>query len=758
MPHDPNIHEDDPPEQTIPQGPLTFLRWLYGDDAPGWLTISTFDSQPTQWFPADQLEHVAIYCQAIARRYNVYFGLGLRKEQIENGRGESDDVLAIPGFWIELDIRHPVHKKVNLPETLEQAVALVAEAIPLKPSATIDSGYGGHFHWFFRELWRFDSADDRQAAYHLLHRLQATIQAVAKLHGWEVDSTFDLARVLRVPGTYNRNVPDNPRLVTILEAHPDYRYNPSDFDAHLIEVNDPSHQETTRDTYDGELPQVDLQTLKIPAWLKYLIHVGHDPDYVASDSTRSAAEFKALQGLIEAGLDDPTIMSLMLDPRYGISEKPREKGRKWLASDLARAHAKRNGYQSTSASAPEPERSDTSSEGHHTGKMRDTPPTTLADVEQVFKTWLNTPDFGLIRVQLGAIAGNLIEGADPVWLMEIGGSGWGKTEHLQSASGLPFVHVAATLTEAALLSGTPRKDKATNAKGGLLREIGTFGVLILKDFTSILAMHRDQRAAVLAALREVYDGEWTRHVGVDGGRTLPWSGKIGVIAGVTSTIDRHHTVISTMGERFIFYRLEQPDEQQQAQQGLKNVGKEKTMRAALSAAVKALFADLVMPVRPASLSPEEELQLIAWARLSARCRSPIERDSYSREIELIPDPEAPVRLAQILLRLFSGMLAIGVPRPDAWKLIRKVSFDCMPAIRCKVLQFLLLSREPKRSTTDFATQLGYPTETARRALEDLTAHRILVRESQGKGKPDLWALSPLTLSLTNSSPEMSGAE
>jgi hypothetical protein len=371
------------------------------------------------------------------------------------------------------------------------------------------------------------------------------------------------------------------------------------------------------------------------------------------------------------------------------------------------------------------------------------------------KKWLDLPDLGLVRVQLGTIAANLIPDADPVWLMEIGGSGWGKTENLQSASALPFIHVAATLTEAALLSGTPRKEKATDAKGGLLRQMGSFGMLILKDFTSILSMHRDGRAAVLAALREIYDGSWTRHIGVDGGRSLHWEGKIGVIAGVTSTIDRHHTVISTMGERFIFYRLPQPDEEKQAEQGLKNVGKEKVMRAELAAVVKALFANLVVPTTAATLSPKETRQLIAWARLAARCRSPIERDSYSREIELIPDPEAPVRLAQILLRLFTGMLAVGVPRADAWKLIRKVTFDCMPAIRCKILQFLLISPDPQRSTTDVATNLGYPTETARRALEDLAAHTILVRKSQGKGNPDLWKLSALAQQLTGSSPEMS---
>jgi hypothetical protein len=378
--------------------------------------------------------------------------------------------------------------------------------------------------------------------------------------------------------------------------------------------------------------------------------------------------------------------------------------------------------------------------------------TTLAQVEEVFRRWLGLPDIGLLHVQLGTIAGNLLPDADPVWLMEIGGSGWGKTENLQSTSGLPFVHLAATLTESSLLSGTPLKDKAKGTKGGLLRDIGSFGILVLKDFTSILSMHRDARAAVLAALREIYDGRWTRHVGVDGGRKLDWAGKIGVIAGVTSTIDRHHAVISTMGERFIFYRLQKPDEEKQAQQGLKNVGKEKTMRAELADVVKALFASIAVPTTAATLSSSEERQLIAWARLAARCRSPIERDSYSREIELIPDPEAPVRLAQILLRLFTGMLAIGVPRDQAWKHLRKIIFDCMPAIRYKVLQFLLYSHEPARSTTDIATGLGYPTETARRALEDLTAHEILTRTSQGKGKPDLWKLSALATQLIDPVP------
>ena len=85
-------------------------------------------------------------------------------------------------------------------------------------------------------------------------------------------------------------------------------------------------------------------------------------------------------------------------------------------------------------------------------------------------------------------------------------AGGGKTEILGGISRLPDVHPAATVTEAALLSGTSKRDRSATAKGGLLREIGDFGIILAKDFGSVLSMHRDARGAVLAALREIYDG------------------------------------------------------------------------------------------------------------------------------------------------------------------------------------------------------------------------------------------------------------
>ncbi len=159
-------------------------------------------------------------------------------------------------------------------------------------------------------------------------------------------------------------------------------------------------------------------------------------------------------------------------------------------------------------------------------------PRTLAEVLAAFHKWMYLPDEGAVLAAVGAVAANMLDG-DPVWLLIVGPPSGGKSEIVQSTAEIPGVHKAATLTEGALLSGTAARDRASDAQGGLLNEIGSFGVLMMKDFGSVLNQHNDKRAPVLAAMRECFDGSWTRHVGVDGGRTLHWEGKLGLLAGVT---------------------------------------------------------------------------------------------------------------------------------------------------------------------------------------------------------------------------------
>jgi hypothetical protein len=89
----------------------------------------------------------------------------------------------------------------------------------------------------------------------------------------------------------------------------------------------------------------------------------------------------------------------------------------------------------------------------------------------------------------------------------------------------------------------------------------------------------------------------------------------------------------------------------------------------------------------------------------------------------------------------------------------KLALDSMPAIRRAV--FGALPEDGGHVTTsNVAGMLGYPTNTARRALEDLAAHRVVTRHQPGPGLADAWALSEWTRNrlagIAGTVPEMSG--
>ena len=181
-------------------------------------------------------------------------------------------------------------------------------------------------------------------------------------------------------------------------------------------------------------------------------------------------------------------------------------------------------------------------------------PTTLACTVAVFEKWLLLKDPWPVYVTLGAIAANHLPGP-PVWLGLIAPPSSAKTEILNAMLRLPKVELVTTASPAALLSGTPKKQTAQDAKGGLLRKVGSFGILVLKDFTSVLGLQRDNLSGMLDALREIFDGRWVRHLGTDGGKTLRWEGKLGLIFGCTEAYDSHYAIIGVLGDRFLLYRL-----------------------------------------------------------------------------------------------------------------------------------------------------------------------------------------------------------
>lgn len=185
----------------------------------------------------EDINSAAQYAESI-KDGNVYFGLGATKAELPEGkRPTSLQICGIPGFWIDIDIADSgAHKASNLPRTQQDAEELISSVIPrhMPPTILTHSGHGLHAYWLFKEPWIFESEEERVQAAHLLQRFVLSFKFHAAMRGWKLDSVFDLARVLRVPGSINHKVPGMPMTCRIISIQPDAAYMAEDFEPFFV--------------------------------------------------------------------------------------------------------------------------------------------------------------------------------------------------------------------------------------------------------------------------------------------------------------------------------------------------------------------------------------------------------------------------------------------------------------------------------------------------------------------------------------------
>lgn len=363
----------------------------------------------------------------------------------------------------------------------------------------------------------------------------------------------------------------------------------------------------------------------------------------------------------------------------------------------------------------------------------------------------------IIPIITANIIGNRLN-SDPFWLLLVGASSSGKTEFLNMTFGLDFVHPVSDLTTNSFASGMIRNDAETS----LLHTINN-GIMVLKDFTSILSKDHKTRDTLMGQFREVFDGKYDKKTGT--GQNISWSGKVGVIAGVTEVIYRYLEVLSAMGDRFIMYNMKQPDRIKATEKAFENSNKVKEYRQHIQDCFTE-FSTMILDFiddneeildRAVDLDPKVKKEIMDVADFATRARSAVMTDFKSGLVDFVPAPEMPMRMAQQLQVVASSFIIIQMAEELAisptkkvadldmqlkeWhrKILIKIPFDSIPRTRRDVL-IPLAKYKGGVTTAGLATYMDLPTESVKKYLTQVNALGLCTRVKSSGPYGDEWKL------------------
>jgi len=378
-------------------------------------------------------------------------------------------------------------------------------------------------------------------------------------------------------------------------------------------------------------------------------------------------------------------------------------------------------------------------------KDKQTKQTRLDAFKEVCHRWLHIENDEYIDVVFGVVFANRLD-AKPVWLYLVAPPGGGKTEIIQSFARHSTIYALTKLTENTLVSGKITEPGEEDAS--LLPKLHG-KILVIKDFTVILTGRHDKAVEIFGQLRDVYDGSCRGAYGT--GKDTEYKSKFGIIAAVTSVIDKHLHLLSSLGERFLTYRLPKLSEAET---------KARTLLAAENRSVKqqeeelknAAHAVLDLNPEPASISDELKQELAEMAQFVAIARTGIRRDRQTKEIEALPDPEVPTRLVKQFVSLAQGIAMTRERKqvtPDEIRLVAKVAVDSIPPMRTKLLSCLMEVYPNSIHVDNLAQKLRLAESTVRAWLEEL-----YVLEIVDKTKMDFSPVIPYDWKITNKYAEL----
>ncbi len=367
--------------------------------------------------------------------------------------------------------------------------------------------------------------------------------------------------------------------------------------------------------------------------------------------------------------------------------------------------------------------------------------TKLTDIKKKWEEYMVVTDPYIVEVILGTLIGNTIVQRDPLWTMIVAPSSGGKSTFLAPTVACPSVHFLDDLTEKSLLSGYKVKGKEMS----LLKIIGS-GIICFSDFTAILSKNPMSKAEILAQLRLVYDGNFTRRTGTG---EIKWSGKIGCIAACTPDIYFQLEGARSQGERNLYYWMNQPtdDEIVFKQEQVKMSSRE------ISEAMQPLYAEYIQGVIEFSqkygvpdlkMEPEQIAEVNAAAKFCVEAKATVHLDFKTGKPDAIVNKPGVGRDRKMFQTLLHALQLMEAYEKDDYrlsatevtetmvKIVKKCAWSSVSRERRKILEILMRYDTPMTASEIGASDgFGLQKEGVEKYLYSLHAVGLVAKSTDG---------------------------
>lgn len=370
-------------------------------------------------------------------------------------------------------------------------------------------------------------------------------------------------------------------------------------------------------------------------------------------------------------------------------------------------------------------------------------PPTLPDVMKTFKKWLHLANTDGILLMLGCVVSQSMDGP-PVWVFLVGPPGSAKTALLASLNDYDNVYSTSSLTVHALISGANFKE---NSDPSLIPKLDG-KVMVVKDFTSIMAMRDAEKDEIFGILRDAFDGRCGKIFG--NGVERHYVSRFTILAAVTPRIYDLSSNHSALGERFLKFsvgdNLVHASEEAIIAKAIGNINSEAEMNREFQDVVHQFLKRTVRTDVIPSIPKDIEKKIIALAMWGARMRGSVSRDMYKNDIITSrPSAEIGSRLGIQLAKLGKALAMIhgrGAVSEDDFRLLKKTMLDTIPQRNEDIFRHMLKACPTSKDTTtaaQIALATRYPVATVQRLLQDMDVLDIVTKS--GTTMKFQWTLS-----------------